>query len=250
MYLPNIAIIDDEPDFVELFRHYFRNDYQFAGFLDYASAVHLIRKGEFDAVMLDIMLPGENGLEILKEIKETTQIPVLMITASKKRDDIISALRNGADDYLEKPFDFDIIRQRLGEALRKRVMTLPEDIPALVDLAPDQTLNLEGADHRVKMVLALIERDFASPLTLHHLSKMLNLAPYYLGRLIKQETGYSFKEILARYRMKRASDMLLQSQQRIKEVARMCGFANFHYFCRMFHRFFGHPASRHRKIAR
>jgi YesN/AraC family two-component response regulator len=249
-YSPKIAVIDDQPEFADIFQRYFRNEYTVTGFTDYPSAAAAIRRGEYDAVVLDILMPEKSGLDILKEIKDISNVPVIMVTASKRRDNIIAALRLGADDYLEKPFDFEVIRQRIDEALKKRMVTLPVDIPDSIELAPDQSINLSGLDQRVKMAVALVESNFASPITLHHLSKLLNLAPYYLGRLIKQETGYSFKEILARYRMKQAADMLLSSQQRIKDVARACGFANFHYFCRMFHRFYQHPASRHRKLGR
>ncbi len=250
-YSPRIAVIDDQPDFLDIFSRYFKDSYDITTFTDYTSAAEAIRKGQFDAVVLDIMLPETSGLDILKEIKDGSSVPVIMVTASKKRDNIIAALRLGADDYLEKPFDFELVRQRIDEALKKtRSLTLPTDLPDKIDLAPDMTVSLEGVDQRVRMVVALVLSDYASPISLHHLSKMLNLAPYYLGRLIKQETGLSFKEILARYRMKKAAELLLSTQMRIKEVARLCGFVNFHYFCRMFHRFYQYPASRHRKTRR
>lgn len=249
-YTPKIAVIDDQPEFLDIFQKYFQKDYEITGFDDYRDAAAAIRRGEFDAVVLDILMPEKSGLDILKEIKDTSNVPVIMVTASKKRDNIITALRLGADDYLEKPFDFEMVRQRIGEALKKWTLPLPSDLPGKIDLAPDDYITLEGMDHRVKMVVAMISRDYASPISLHHMSKMLNLAPYYLGRLIKQETGLSFKEILARHRMKKAADILLSSQRRIKDVARSCGFLNFHYFCRMFHRFYNHPASYHRKLGR
>lgn len=246
--LPRIAVIDDQPEFLDLFARYFKSQYDVVGFTDYRAAASAIRRGEFDAVVLDILMPEKSGLDVLKEIKEMSNVPVLMITATKSRDNIITALRLGADDYLEKPFDFEVARQRLDKALRKRPIALPSEVPPSLELAPGETLKLGDVDNRVRMVMAVVERDYANHVTLHHLSNMLNLAPYYLGRLIKQETGLSFKEILARYRMKKAADMLLSTQLRIKEVARSCGFANFHYFCRMFNRFYGHPASHHRKM--
>ncbi len=249
-YLPKIAVIDDQPEFVDIIRRYFQGDYAISGFTDYRSAAEPIRRGEFDAIFLDILMPEKSGLDILKEIKDQSNIPVIMVTASRKRDNIIAALRLGADDYLEKPFDFELVRKRIDEALKKRLVQLPAGAPEHLELAPNEVLDTAGLDHRVKMVIAIIEKDYASPLSLHQLSKVFILAPYYLGRLIRQETGHSFKEILARYRMKKAGELLLQSQQRIKDVAKACGFANFHYFCRMFHRYYGHPASRHRRLGR
>src|SRR5512138_2749828 len=121
---PRIAVIDDQPEFLDIFKRYFQNDYSVSGFTDYPSAAAAIRRGEFDAVVLDILMPQKSGLDILKEIKEIINVPVIMVTASKNRDTIIAALRLGADDYVEKPFDFEEIRQRIEEALKKRQISL------------------------------------------------------------------------------------------------------------------------------
>ncbi len=246
-YLPSIVVIDDQPEFLELFRLYFENDYDVTGFTDYQAAADPIRKGEFDAVVLDILMPDMNGLEVLRDIKQSSNLPVIMITASRRREDIIEALRLGADDFLEKPFVFDDVKKRIDETIKRKSLPLPQDPPDRLMLAPDDELQTENLDYRVRAVLAVVASDYHAPVTLYQLGKVVNLAPYYLGRLIKKETGISFKEILARYRLRKAADLLLKSQHRIKEAARLCGFNNFHYFCRLFHRFYGVPPSTYRK---
>jgi YesN/AraC family two-component response regulator len=246
-YLPKIAVIDDQPEFLEFFRLYFSDDYAITGFTDYQKALEQIRKGEFDAVVLDILMPGKSGLDVLEEIKKTSNTPVIMITASKRRENIIAALRLGADDYVEKPFDFGDVRKRIDETLKRKSIALPQEPPDELILAPADSLPTGDLDSRVKSVLSIVAEEYDSPVTLFQLGKVVNLAPYYLGRLIKKETGVSFKEILARYRLKKSADLLLSSQHRIKEVARLCGFNNFHYFCRLFNRFYGMPPSLYRK---
>lgn len=77
------------------------------------------RGGDFDLVLLDVMLPGPDGLEVCREIRRSSQVPILMLTARTDTVDVVVGLESGADDYLRKPFDVPELLARV-RALRRR----------------------------------------------------------------------------------------------------------------------------------
>jgi DNA-binding response OmpR family regulator len=89
----------------------------------------LLRKEEkFDAVVLDIMLPGKDGFEVVSEMRAARNyVPVLMLTARGRPEDVLKGFASGADDYLAKPFELSILLARLQGLLRRREWTRGED---------------------------------------------------------------------------------------------------------------------------
>ena len=96
---------------------------------DLASAKSRMREEKYDMVLLDINLPDGNGLELLKEIKEEGNIPVVLLTANDTEMDVVSGLEAGADDYITKPFSLAVLRARISTQLR-RVKQLRELVQA------------------------------------------------------------------------------------------------------------------------
>jgi two-component system, OmpR family, alkaline phosphatase synthesis response regulator PhoP len=83
---------------------------------------------EFDLLMLDWMLPGMDGLEVLRQLrKKNVSVPVLLLTARDSKDDIVEGLDSGADDYLAKPFDLNILMARIRSLLRSRAWLTQKD---------------------------------------------------------------------------------------------------------------------------
>ena len=87
---------------------------------DGALGLDMALQGSFDAVILDVMLPGMNGFEVLSELRKSgSSLPVIMLTARNNVDDRVRGLDHGADDYLAKPFDFKELLARLRAILRR-----------------------------------------------------------------------------------------------------------------------------------
>jgi two-component system response regulator MtrA len=84
------------------------------------------RSGEFDLIVLDVMLPGLDGFEVCREIRRTSQVPILMVTARTDTIDVVVGLESGADDYLRKPFEVPELVARV-RALLRRATAPPED---------------------------------------------------------------------------------------------------------------------------
>jgi len=87
---------------------------------DGETALELLRKGSFDAVVLDVMLPGRDGFEVAAALRqEGNYVPVLMLTARGRSEDVVSGFAAGADDYLSKPFELSVLLARLNALLRR-----------------------------------------------------------------------------------------------------------------------------------
>ena len=120
-----ILIVEDEEEIAMLEQDYLEiNGFQTRIESDGEQAVELALTGEFDLILLDLMLPGKNGYEVCREIREEVDIPILMVTARTESVDKIRGLGLGADDYIAKPFDPAELVARVHANLRlyERVM--------------------------------------------------------------------------------------------------------------------------------
>jgi DNA-binding response OmpR family regulator len=126
-----ILVVDDEKHILELARLYLtREGYEVEGLGDGAQAVARFGQLKPDLVILDIMLPGTDGLTICKEIRKQSQVPIIMLTARDEVTDKVVGLEVGADDYLTKPFHPQELVAR-AKALLRRAKIEP-DLPKLI----------------------------------------------------------------------------------------------------------------------
>src|SRR2546430_16098502 len=128
---PKVLVVDDEKHIVELARLYLaREGYEVEGVGDGSQAVARFTQVKPDLVILDIMLPGTDGLTICKEIRKLSQVPIIMLTARDEDTDKVVGLEVGAADYLTKPFHPQELVAR-AKALLRRARSEP-DQPNLV----------------------------------------------------------------------------------------------------------------------
>ena len=117
-----ILIVEDEKDLSESMVTYLREEnYQCETAADYASAMEKIELFDYDCILLDITLPGGNGLNILKELRNNHKMDgVVIISAKNSLDDRITGLKSGADDYLVKPFHLSELSARIAAIIRRK----------------------------------------------------------------------------------------------------------------------------------
>jgi DNA-binding response OmpR family regulator len=119
---PRILVVDDEPDVLELLRHHLARDrYEVATAADGETALKEARRKVPDLVVLDLMLPGIDGLEVCRRLRSdpaTSSIPIVMLTAKAEETDAVVGLAHGADDYVRKPFGVKELVARIAARLR------------------------------------------------------------------------------------------------------------------------------------
>jgi two-component system alkaline phosphatase synthesis response regulator PhoP len=132
-----ILVVDDEEDILELVRYNLsREGYRVTGSLTGEDALRKVRSDVFDLILLDLMLPGMDGLAFTKAIKNDPRLrstPIIMLTAKGEEADIVTGLELGADDYITKPFSPRVMIARVRAALRRR-NEAPEDEMAVVKI--------------------------------------------------------------------------------------------------------------------
>ena len=117
----HILVIDDDHRLRKLLEKFFVSfDYRVSSAESAEEGQKLIESNQFDIVVLDIMLPGQSGLEYLETLKKEHKLPVLLLTARGDPEDRIQGLERGADDYLSKPFEPQELVLRINNILQKR----------------------------------------------------------------------------------------------------------------------------------
>ena len=122
-----ILVVEDEKGMAQILRRGLEEESHAVSLAaDGRSALELAVSNTFDLILLDVMLPGMNGLEIARRLRENRQdTPILMLTARDATPDVIEGLNLGADDYLVKPFSFDVLLARLRAVSRRGPIPQP-----------------------------------------------------------------------------------------------------------------------------
>lgn len=151
-----ILIVEDEVNLAEALVQILRkNNYSVDAVHDGKEGLDFALSGIYDLLLLDIMLPGMDGISILKELRsEGVATPVIMLTAKGEIDDKIAGLDYGADDYVAKPFSTGELLARIRAALRRKGEVVPEDTLKLGDIELNtSTLKLSCQGKELKLIL-------------------------------------------------------------------------------------------------
>ncbi|HVH02673.1 MAG TPA: response regulator [Amaricoccus sp.] len=127
---PHVLVVDDDPRLRALLQKFLaRNGFMVTGARDAAHARRLLEGLEFDLLVCDVMMPGEDGLALTAALRETMSTPILLLTARGDADDRIRGLEAGADDYLGKPFEPRELLLRITAILRRVPKPRPRSEP-------------------------------------------------------------------------------------------------------------------------
>ncbi len=142
-----ILIVEDEEKLARFTELELKHEgYETEKAFDGRTGLEMAESGEFDLILLDIMLPGLNGIEVLRRIRKTSEVPVILLTARDSVMDKVSGLDTGADDYITKPFDIEELLARIRAALRKKSVQTGSTSSVLAF----GDLELDPAAHTVK----------------------------------------------------------------------------------------------------
>ena len=126
-----ILVVDDEEDILELVRHHLKREgYEVRCAESGEQALQIAKSEPLDLIILDLMLPGIDGLEVTRHLKgdpRTQHIPILMLTAKGEESDVVAGLELGADDYVTKPFSPRILVARTRAGLRRQLKEIPDE---------------------------------------------------------------------------------------------------------------------------
>lgn len=237
---PTALIVDDNPDMTEMLKDSLEGIYRIATASDGRDALEKAKEIKPDIILTDLMMPNMNGMELcraLKEDEKTVNIPIIIITAKHDLGVKLEGLTIGADDYITKPFNLDVLRLRMRRLIElnakgaRRSLIEPE--PEKIQITPLDEKLIEKAMKYVSQNLSRPE------LSVEELSEHLGMSRVSLYKKIKQITGKSPIEFIRIIRLKRAAQLLRESQLNVSEIAYQTGFNNPKMFSRYFKEEFG-----------
>ena len=221
-----LLVIDDSDQIRWFLKHVFNKEYQILEARNGQDGINVALKEEPDLILCDVMMPVKDGYETCREIKndpKMAQTPVVMLTAKVESEDVITGIETGADDYITKPFDVEILRSKINSLMKKR-----DDMKRYFSNSSAASHNEENTlstNPFMDAVVKNIEKHLDdSTFEAKVLADSLNMSLPTLYRKIKQYSDLSILELTRNIRLKKAAELLASQQYSVQEVAEMVGF--------------------------
>ena len=236
-----ILVVDDESRMRKLVRDFLvREGYEVLEAGDGEEALDLFyREKDIALIILDVMMPKRNGFEVCREIRETSKVPIIMLTAKGEESDELNGFELGVDEYISKPFSPKILVARVGAILRRSGKTQDEE-------AAEAHKESASSSFIVKNALTYIEENYTKKLTLCEVAEKTYVSQWHLSKLLNRYTGQSFSDILNHVRIEHAKELLKDPSLRIGDISEQVGFLDLAHFSRVFKKQEGVSANEYR----
>lgn len=237
-----VLLVDDNVEFLDFLGESLAPDYRVFRAADGVNALEILREEDIDLVVSDVMMPNMDGLELCREIKadiRTSHVPVILLTAKSGEEFQLEGLRQGADDYVTKPFNMEILRSRI-EKLIENQQEQHKRFAGEVPVEPSRVAITPLDRQFIEKAIALVEDNLSeADFSVEELASGLSISRGYLYRKITKLTGKTAIEFIRTIRMKRAQQLLAESQLQIAEVAYRLGYRSPKVFSKHFKSVFG-----------
>jgi signal transduction histidine kinase/ligand-binding sensor domain-containing protein/DNA-binding response OmpR family regulator len=240
---PLILIVEDNTDMIDFLRMNLKEHYHILTAENGEEALQKTNSFFPEVIISDIMMPIMDGLTLCKKIKEnqrTSHIGIILLTAKNLTTQKIEGIRIGADAYLTKPFEMELLAANIDHLI-KRKKELSHYFKTEIITHPEIQSTKENVDDKfVKKVMNIIEANISnSEFNVEMLSEEIGMSSTHLYRKLKSLTHVSAKDIIKKYRIKKASILLKNKAGNISEIMYDVGFSNLSYFAKCFKSEFG-----------
>jgi Signal transduction histidine kinase len=248
--LPLLLIAEDDAEMQTYIYGEFAPQFRITLASDGLNAFELAVNEVPDFIISDIMMPSIDGIELCKRLKtdeRTSHIPIILLTAKNTEQDTLAGLENGADDYIPKPFNTAILKARVRNLYQSRLLLrskfLQEPEASLKEISSTK------ADERfLKKACEIVEKHIENTdFDVQILSSELGMSRAQLYRKIDAVSGQSVNEFIRIVRLKKAAELLANSDAPISEIVEKVGFNSFAYFTKSFREYFGVTPSKYKQ---
>ncbi|MBP1225458.1 two-component regulator propeller domain-containing protein [Flavobacterium sp. 1355] len=231
-----VLIVEDNPEL----RHYLKQELSKSykvitaenGKKGYELAVQKLP----DLIITDVIMPVMDGLQLCKNIKgdlKTSHIPLLMLSAKAMVKDRLEGIDSGADMYLSKPFELDILKSSLAQLITSRQIMFKKFYSGITKQGKEKTTSLDN--DFIQKILHFINENISEPeLTVELLSSKIFLSRSQLYRKIKTLTGVSVNEFIRNVRLEKAKQLIEKGNNNINEISYKVGFTSPSYFAKCY----------------
>ena len=245
-----ILVIEDHADIRLYLKVLFGGTYNIIMAENGEEGVKIARKEIPDLIITDVMMPVMDGFEccrILKEDLKTCHIPIILLTALVGDEDVVKGIELGADDYILKPFNPEILRTKVKRLIKSRVelkqiytKLLMPSISTIGDTQEENEIAIEIEDPFVTQILKIVNDNLQNQdFNVKKLAEMLNMSQPTLYRRVKQLTNFTIIELVRGVRLKRSAELLRTKKYSVQEVAEMVGYNDIPTFRKHFVDFYG-----------
>lgn len=235
----NLLVVEDNNDLRKYITSFLKDYYTILSAENGKQALDILKTQNIHLVVSDVMMPVMDGFEfcnILKSQIETSHIPIILLTALSSAENTITGLSNGADAYIAKPFDENLLLSQIDNLLEQRKRLRKTFVPKFISNQPVEMGSLDN--YFLNKVNVIIEQNIENEnFSVEKLAAELGFSRSQLHRKLKQISNYSSSEYIMIVRMKKATNMLATKQFTIDEVAFKTGFNSHSYFTRCFKKF-------------
>lgn len=243
-----ILIVEDDAEMLRYLRELLLADYDIKTASDGAAATAIAEEEQPDLVLSDVIMSGMNGFDLCRHLKSTlstSHIPVILLTAMDDKEHVIMGLEAGADDYILKPFDPQVLKARLSNLLHER-----ERLRELVLSSGRREKQREYTNKLdrefMEKVLAVMEESYSNPeFQVDDLCRAVAMSRTALFNKLKALSGKGPNDFIRIYRLDKAKKLLESGEYTIAEVADEVGFSDAKYFSSCFKRAFGVSPSKY-----
>ena len=247
-----LLIVEEHKDTRSFLKMQFAEEYTVYLAKNGQEGVDTARKVAPDLIITEAILPIMDGFELTRIIKEdmsTCHTPIILLTTLINNEDIIKGMELGADDYIRKPFDIQVLMSKVKQLIKNRMELKKAYTKLLIPSSnideQDPTTDNEGdnenmEDPLVTKVLQLINENIQNEdFSVKKLAEMLNMSQPTLYRRIKQLTNFTLIEVVRGVRLKRAAELLKSKKYNVQEAAEAVGYNDIPTFRKHFVDFYG-----------
>lgn len=239
-----IVIVEDEEDIQDYLKAQLSSDFKIRTYPNGKVALNEILKNKPDLIISDIMMPEMDGTTLCTKLKaniNTNDVPIILLTAKSREEDQLEGLQTGADAYILKPFNMDILRRTIINLLTmrrtlKNKFTGKESQEEKVEQRKIQTPD----DALMQHVMEVINENIGdSDLSVDMIAQKVGISRVHLHRKMKELTNQTPHSFIRNIRLQQAAKLLKDGKQSITEVMYACGFSNSASFSTMFKNLYG-----------
>ena len=244
-----ILLIEDDNDVREFLLSELESCFDLKVASDGKAGIAMAKELDVDLIVSDVMMPGMNGFELTKRLKnsfETSHIPIILLTVLSIDENVLEGTESGADAYITKPFSPQLLMARIlqllnqREILRQKFGKVPQEIRSAMLRNEQDSLFVKRLDSIVYSRLG--EQD----LSVDKVAGLLHLGRTIFYKKVRGTTGYTPNEYIRVIRLRKAAELLKEGEKNVSEVAYAVGFDNPYYFSKCFKEQFGMPPSHYR----
>lgn len=241
----SILLVDDDDAIRSYLADIFKAEYTIYSAHNGVQALAMIKGKQPDLVISDIIMEEMDGLSLCKAVKSNAtlnHIQIILLTSSTSDSTKLAGIQYGADDYIHKPFDSEILSLRVKTLLQNK-KNLQDFFLNAITLQSNE-LKIPITDKLfIERCIEIIEENLLEELTVISLAEKTGMSHSSLYKKIKTISGKSINEFIRSVRLKKAAEMLILTDSKINEVANLTGFYDQRYFRQQFSKLFGHTPS-------